>query len=108
MPGADELVQEALQRDTSPEEVLNALILGMSAIGERFSAGKAFVPEMLMSAKAMSAGMTHLKPFFKTGQVKRKGKNLVTMTIGRRRLGSYRLRRGRKNSAHTGTLILPA
>lgn len=94
--GADELTKEALDKQTSAEDVLNALVKGMSKIGEKFSTGKAFVPEMLMSAKAMNAAMAHLKPFFTSGAVKRKGvfvigtvsgdlhdigKNLVSMTI---------------------------
>lgn len=94
--GADELTREALDAGLSPEQVLAALVSGMGKIGEKFSQGKAFVPEMLMSAKAMSAGMNHLKPFFTSGEVKRKGvfvigtvagdlhdigKNLVSMTI---------------------------
>jgi 5-methyltetrahydrofolate--homocysteine methyltransferase len=94
--GADELTKEAIETGLSPEQVLAALVSGMGKIGEKFSAGKAFVPEMLMSAKAMSAGMNHLKPFFTSGEVKRKGvfvigtvagdlhdigKNLVSMTI---------------------------
>jgi methanogenic corrinoid protein MtbC1 len=94
--GADELTKEALDKGISPADVLDALVLGMSRIGEKFSTGKAFVPEMLMSAKSMSASMVHLKPFFTSGAVKRKGifvigtvagdlhdigKNLVSMTI---------------------------
>jgi Predicted cobalamin binding protein len=94
--GADELTREALDSGISAEDVLKALVSGMAKIGEKFSAGKAFVPEMLMSAKAMSAAMTHLKPFFSSGEVKRKGvfvigtvagdlhdigKNLVAMTV---------------------------
>jgi len=61
--GADELTKEAIDNGISPGDILNALITGMGRIGEKFSKGKAFVPEMLMSAKAMSTGMTHLKPF---------------------------------------------
>jgi methanogenic corrinoid protein MtbC1 len=94
--GADELTREALESGIPAEEVLNTLVKGMAFIGDKFSAGKAFVPEMLMSAKAMSAGMAHLKPYFSSGEVKRKGvfvlgtvagdlhdigKNLVAMTI---------------------------
>lgn len=95
--GADELCKLALSEGFSPDEILNtALIPGMSRIGEKFSQGKAFVPEMLISAKAMTAAMEHLKPFFKSGEIKRKGvfvvgtvmgdlhdigKNIVSMTI---------------------------
>ena len=94
--GADELTREALDSGISAEQVLDALVAGMGVIGEKFSTGKAFVPNMLMAAKAMSASMAHLKPFFSSGEVKRKGtfvigtvfgdlhdigKNLVAMTV---------------------------
>lgn len=95
--GADELCLQALEAGINPESILNdALIRGMSRIGEKFALGKAFVPEMLISAKAMTAAMKHLKPFFATGEIKRKGvfivgtvagdlhdigKNIIAMTI---------------------------
>jgi methylmalonyl-CoA mutase cobalamin-binding domain/chain len=95
--GADELCKLALDQGISPEDVLNkALIPGMYRIGEKFSRGKAFVPEMLIAAKAMTAAMKHLKPFFASGEIKRRGvfvigtvmgdlhdigKNIVAMTI---------------------------
>ncbi|HHJ11495.1 MAG TPA: cobalamin-binding protein [Bacteroidetes bacterium] len=95
--GADELTAEALKMGFTPDEVLQkALVKGMRLIGEDFSAGKAFVPEMLMAAKAMKAAMKHIEPFFKSGSVKQKGavimgtvqgdlhdigKNLVAMMI---------------------------
>jgi methanogenic corrinoid protein MtbC1 len=71
-------------------------MIGMKRIGDRFGTGKAFVPELLMAAKAMTAVMEHLKPFFQSGKVQRKGtfvlgtvagdlhdigKNLVGMSI---------------------------
>jgi len=83
LPGADELCREALASGTLPEKILNdALITGMSKIGEKFGQGKAFVPEMLMSAKAMSAAMVHLKPFFTSGTIKRKGTFIIGTVAG--------------------------
>ena len=95
--GADELCRKALEQGIKPEVILNvALIPGMSRIGEKFSQGRAFVPEMLISAKAMTTAMKYLKPFFTSGEIKRKGvfvigtvtgdlhdigKNIVAMTI---------------------------
>jgi len=83
MPGADELCKEAIESGVPVDQILNdALIVGMSRIGARFSQGKAFVPEMLMSAKAMSASMIHLKPFFTSGEIKRKGTFLIGTVAG--------------------------
>ncbi len=76
--GADELAKQAIEQGVKPDVILKGCILGMDRIGEKFSQNKAFVPELLMAAKAMTAAMEHLKPFFKSGEVKRKG----TLVIG--------------------------
>ena len=76
--GADELSKQALEQGLKPDTILEGCILGMDRIGEKFSQNKAFVPELLMAAKAMTAAMEHLKPFFQSGEVKRKG----TLVIG--------------------------
>ncbi len=52
-------VQAALDSGVSSEEILNkALIAAMDDVGERFEAGDFFVPEMLVAARAMQAGLT--------------------------------------------------
>ena len=95
--GADELVKRALEEGIAPDEVLSkGLVVGMGRVGREFSENKVFVPDLLMAAKAMSAGMAHLKPFFDSGQAHHKGvfvigtvqgdlhdigKNLVAMVI---------------------------
>jgi methanogenic corrinoid protein MtbC1 len=82
-PGADELCREALAAGVPPEDVLNkALIPAMGRIGDKFSRGDAFVPEMLLAARAMSAALVHLRPFFNSGQVKRKGTVLIGTVTG--------------------------
>ena len=81
--GADELCRMALEQGVSPDDILNkGLVPGMSRIGEKFSQGKAFVPEMLIAAKAMTAAMKHLKPFFTSGEIKRKGVFIVGTVMG--------------------------
>jgi 5-methyltetrahydrofolate--homocysteine methyltransferase len=56
-------VQAALDAATSPEEILNqALISAMDYVGQQFEEGEFFVPEMLIAARAMQAGMNLLKP----------------------------------------------
>ncbi|WP_088189150.1 corrinoid protein [Desulfosporosinus sp. FKA] len=56
------LIQEALDEGNAAEIILQAMIDSMGVVGDRFSAGDIFVPEMLMAAKAMSKGVEVLKP----------------------------------------------
>ena len=62
-PGVEEIVQEALEQDIPVGDILHkGLIGGMETVGEKFSKGEYFVPEMLFSAKAMKSGLAILKP----------------------------------------------
>lgn len=83
MDGADELARQALDAGIAPTRILNeALIAAMDKVGEKFSQKKIFVPQMLISAKAMNAAMEHLKPFFQSGEVKRKGQFIIGTVAG--------------------------
>ena len=83
LPGADEITKAALEAGVTPTEILNeALILSMNKVGQKFSENKIFVPQMLLSAKAMSASMMHLKPYFANGSVKRKGVFIIGTVFG--------------------------
>ena len=63
-----------LDARTDIEAILNdGLISAMDEVGERFSAGDLFVPEMLMAAQAMKAGLELLKPHLGAGQDQSKG-----------------------------------
>jgi len=57
-----EAVREALDEGIAPEDILQAMIDAMSVVGDRFSTGEIFIPEMLVAAKAMSLGVDVLKP----------------------------------------------
>ena len=79
---ADEIVEEvneALSRNITPYDVLtNGLVAGMDIVGVDFRDGILFVPEVLMAAKAMKAGMAILRPLLaETGAPK-----VGTMIIG--------------------------
>jgi methanogenic corrinoid protein MtbC1 len=81
--GADELTRKALDEGAKASDILsNALIIGMEKVGTKFRENKIFVPQVLMSAKAMSAAMAHLKPFFASGEAKRKGVFIVGTVQG--------------------------
>jgi methanogenic corrinoid protein MtbC1 len=57
-----EAVQAALDAGDKAQDILDAMIASMGVVGEKFSAGEIFVPEMLIAAKAMSKGVEVLKP----------------------------------------------
>ena len=83
MPGADELTAEALQQGILPQAILNdALIPAMNRVGTKFTEGKIFVPQMLLSAKAMNFAMKHLKTYFQSGEITRKGVFIVGTVSG--------------------------
>lgn len=82
-PGADEYTKEALDKGINPSDIMNlALIPAMNKVGQKFSENKIFVPQMLLSAKAMNTSMVHLKPFFTSGEVKRKGTFILGTVFG--------------------------
>ncbi|HEX2934117.1 MAG TPA: corrinoid protein [Bacteroidales bacterium] len=81
--GADELTKQALEAGIKPDTILKeALVVGMDKVGQKFSEKKIFIPQMLMAAKAMNAAIEHLKPYFNSGEVKRKGKIIIATVQG--------------------------
>jgi methanogenic corrinoid protein MtbC1 len=81
--GADELAKRALEEGISPDDILEkALVPAMEKVGDKFSRKEIYVPQMLMAAKAMNSAMAHLKPFFQSGETKRKGKFIVGTVSG--------------------------
>jgi methanogenic corrinoid protein MtbC1 len=81
--GAEELAKKAVEMGLPPSEILNqGLILGMERIGVKFRDNKVFVPDVLIAAKAMNAGMKHIKPFFLSNEIKYRGKILLGTVAG--------------------------
>jgi 5-methyltetrahydrofolate--homocysteine methyltransferase len=57
------LIQEALDEGISPSKILSdGLVAGMDVVGEKFRSDEIFMPEVLISARAMQAGMDVLRP----------------------------------------------
>lgn len=74
-----ELVNQALAEGHSVQDILdNGLVAAMGVVGENFRTNKIFVPEMLIAARAMSAGLKVLEPRMKSSGVKPIG----TVVIG--------------------------
>ena len=81
--GVDELTETALNDGVDPNAILTeGFMAGMSRVGKKFSKNEVFVPDLLMAAKAMTAGMTRLKPHFESGAAKHKGTFIIGTVRG--------------------------
>jgi len=76
-------VQQALDQGTDPDVILReGLIAAMSEVGRRFEEGEYFVPEMLISARAMKAGLAILQPHLVASGVESAGKVAIGTVQG--------------------------
>lgn len=76
-------VQTALDAGVEPALILNeGMIVAMAEVGKLFEEGEYFVPEMLISAKAMQAGLGILKPRLVSDSYKSAGKIVVGTVKG--------------------------
>jgi len=77
------LVRARLDQSTNALTILDqALIAAMDEVGRRFSTGIFFVPEMLMAAEAMHAGLEVLKPHLAKSDIKAKGTVIIGTVKG--------------------------
>jgi len=81
--GVPVLVKEATAEGITPEDILErGLIAGMAIVGEKFKINEIFVPEVLIAAKAMHAGLDILEPLLAQRNVKPKGKVIIGTVKG--------------------------
>jgi len=70
-PEVKELVQRAIDEGEDVEKVLNeGLVAGMNIVGAKFKANEFYVPEVLIAARAMKAGMGILRPILVDKNIK--------------------------------------
>jgi 5-methyltetrahydrofolate--homocysteine methyltransferase len=78
-----ELVQAAVDAGVPANEILQkALIVGMDIVGEKMETGDMFIPEVLMSARAMSISVEILKPLLAAGEAASAGKVIIGTVKG--------------------------
>ena len=76
-------VQEALDSGVDPRIILNeGMIAAMAEVGRLFEAGEYFVPEMLIAARAMKAGLAIIKPCLAQANVKATGRVAIGTVQG--------------------------
>ena len=79
---AKDLTEKALSQDLTAEEILNqGLVSGMNVISEQFKNNEIFIPEVLVAARAMKAGMQIIRPLLAEANVESQGKVIIG-TVG--------------------------
>ncbi|MGI6108588.1 MAG: corrinoid protein [Eubacteriaceae bacterium] len=76
-------VKAAVDAGVDPSAILNeGMIAAMDSVGQKFSAGEVFVPEMLVAARAMKKGVDTLKPYLAEGEAGANGKVIIGTVQG--------------------------
>ncbi len=82
-PKVKELVTAALEEGIDPELILSeGLLAAMNVVGEKFKRNEVFVPEVLVSARAMNAGVEILRPHLVAAGVESAGKAIIGTVKG--------------------------
>ncbi len=80
---AVKLVKEALDKQTPAIDILNkGLVPGVQALGKLFKDGQAYLPEVLVSVRAMNMGLELLQPYLKAKDISNKGKIVLGTVEG--------------------------
>ena len=78
-----DFTQEAIDSGLEATQILNdGLMAGMDVVGKRFGAHEIFLPELLLAARAMNAGIDLLKPLFIAGEMPTQGKVVIGTVKG--------------------------
>lgn len=76
------LIETALSEQCDPQEIMQSMMDGMAVVGEKFKNNEVFVPEVLISARAMNKGLAILKPYLLKSGTKAHGKVCVGTVKG--------------------------
>lgn len=78
-----ELVNEALRDGVNPQDIVGSgLQAGMRIVGDKFSAGDFFVPEMLLAARAVTRAMEVLRPRISAADIPTLGRVVIGTVFG--------------------------
>ena len=81
--GVERLVEIAIDAGIEPETIINeALIEAMDRVGKRFAANEIFVPEMMVAALTMKAGLERVKPLLGGKKIGPKGRIMIATVKG--------------------------
>ncbi len=79
----EEIVKNALEKNIPIKNILDdGLLYAMGIIGEEFKENRIFIPEVLIAAKAVHAGLSILEPLFTSENIKHKGEIIIGTVKG--------------------------
>jgi len=79
----EEITRQALAADMNPETLVNvSMIPAMDTVGERFQAGEFFIPELMIAARAMKAGMALIRPLLAARGARSAGRVVIGTVFG--------------------------
>ena len=76
------LVNDALAQNLDPKDIMQAMLDAMGEIGEKFKRDEVFVPDVMISARAMNNGIAILKPYLQDSGLSNRGKACVGTVKG--------------------------
>ena len=83
LPKVKELVEQAISEGIAAEVILEeGLLSGMAVVGEKFKKNEVFIPEVMMAARAMNAGVDLLRPLLISEGVAKKGTAVIGTVKG--------------------------
>ena len=78
-----DLISQAIREQYSIESIVKqGLIAGMAAVEQRYRRNEIFVPELLITARALNMGIRHLKPFLDARETPRQGAVVIGTVKG--------------------------
>ncbi len=77
-----ELARNAMSAGQEARAIMNALVAGMDAVGEEWRVGSMFIPDVLLAAKAMHAGMDVIRPHLTAAETKLRGAVVIGTVKG--------------------------
>jgi len=79
---AHDTAQSALKSGCSAHEILNAMVTGMDKVGAEWTLGNMFIPEVLLAAKALHAGLDVIRPLLTSSETKMRGSVVIGTVKG--------------------------
>jgi len=79
---ARDAAQEALNDDQKAHLIMNAMVNGMDIVGAEWQVGNMFIPEVLLSARALQAGLAVIRPYLSDAETKMRGTVIIGSVKG--------------------------